>query len=63
MLSNLTSDFQGKYLVYCNDSNAWPESQAMFNPIPDDRISDWSKLKQFADDISKHISSKKISAI
>ena len=22
----------------------------MFNPLPDDKILDWSKLKQFADD-------------
>ena len=24
-----------------------------FNPLPDDKISDWSKLKQLADDILK----------
>ena len=28
-------------------------SSIMFNPIPDDKILDWSKLKQIADDIFK----------
>ena len=26
----------------------------MFNPLPDDEILDWSKLKQIADDILTH---------
>ena len=26
-----------------------------FNPLPDDQILDWSKLKQIADDILKYI--------
>ena len=26
-----------------------------FNPLPDDKISDWSKLEQIADDILKCI--------
>ena len=31
----------------------------LFNPFPDDKISDWSKLKQIADDISKCIQNEK----
>ena len=27
----------------------------VLNPLPDDKILDWSKLKQIADDISKNI--------
>ena len=27
----------------------------LFNPLPDDNILDWSKLKQIADDIWKYI--------
>ena len=30
-----------------------------FNPLPDDKILDWSRLKQIADDISKCISIEK----
>ena len=30
-----------------------------FNPLPDDKILDWSKLKQMADDILKCISNEK----
>ena len=30
-------------------------SQLTFNPLPDDKILDWSKLKQIADDILKYI--------
>ena len=29
--------------------------QALFNQLPDDKILDWSKLKQIADDILKSI--------
>ena len=29
------------------------------NPLPDDKILDWSKLKQIADDISKRIENEK----
>ena len=29
--------------------------QVMLNPLPDDKISDWSKLKQIAVDILKSI--------
>ena len=29
------------------------------NPLPDDKILDWSKLKQFADDILKYILNEK----
>ena len=32
---------------------------ATFNPLPDDKISDWSKLKQIADDILKCIKNGK----
>ena len=31
------------------------ESANSLNPLPDDKISDWSKLKQTADDILKYI--------
>ena len=31
----------------------------LFNPLPDDKISDWSYLKQIADDILKCIKNKK----
>ena len=31
----------------------------LFNPLPDDKILDWSKLKQIADDILKHIRNEK----
>ena len=31
----------------------------MFNPLPDDKILDWSKLKQIADDILKCIKNEK----
>ena len=27
----------------------------LLNPLPDDKLLDWSKLKQTADDILKHI--------
>ena len=30
-----------------------------FNPLPDEKILDWSKLKEIADDISKCIESEK----
>ena len=34
----------------------WPYSvKRVFNPLPDDKILDWSKLKQIADDILKCI--------
>ena len=29
--------------------------ESLFNPLPDDKIVDWSKLKQIADDILKCI--------
>ena len=32
---------------------------AKFNPLPGDKILDWSKLKQIADDILKRISNEK----
>ena len=31
----------------------------MLNPLPDDKILDWSKLKQIADYISKYIQNEK----
>ena len=36
-----------------NINNSWPELfnfQNSFNPLPGDKMLDWSKLKQFADD-------------
>ena len=30
----------------------------LFNPVPDNKILDWSKLKQIADDISKCLKMK-----
>ena len=32
---------------------AYATKQAHFNPLPDDKILDWSKLKQIADNILK----------
>ena len=29
--------------------------KGQFDPLPDDKISDWSKLKQIADDFLKRI--------
>ena len=37
--------------------------QVQFNPLPDDKILDWSKFKQIADDIFKVHLKGKISAI
>ena len=34
-------------------------SKNYLNPLPDDKILDWSKLKQIADDILKCIKKKK----
>ena len=31
----------------------------LLNPLPDDKILDWSKLKQISDDISKCIQNEK----
>ena len=31
----------------------------LFNPLPDDKILDWSKMKQIADDILKCILNEK----
>ena len=36
-----------------------PFKMKWFNPLPDDKILDWSKLKQIADDILKHIKNEK----
>ena len=41
----------------------YKSSYSPFNPLPDDKILDWSKLKQIADDISKCIRNEKISTI
>ena len=30
-----------------------------FNPLPDNKVLDWSKLRQIADDILKHIWNEK----
>ena len=39
---------------------ALPTSHLIFvNPLPDDKISDWSKLKQIADNILKYIKNGK----
>ena len=40
-------------------SNTQETEKVMFNPLPDDKILDWSKLKQIADDILKCIKMKK----
>ena len=34
-------------------------SKTFFNPFPDDKILEWSKLKQIADDILKSIKNEK----
>ena len=50
----VTSIFSFSYNVFYpikKDSAIW----AIFNPLPDDKISDWSKLKQTANDILKCI--------
>ena len=33
-----------------NPTPSPPHNSHFFNPLPDDKISDWSELKQFADD-------------
>ena len=38
-------------------------SHRCLNPLPDDKILDWSKVKQIADDILTCIQNEKISAI
>ena len=35
--------------------NLWQNQMDCINPLPDDKILDWSKLKQIADDILKCI--------
>ena len=35
------------------------EKKKILNPLPDDKISDWSKLKQIADNILKCIQNEK----
>ena len=35
--------------------NVWPLVTFEFNPLPDDKILDWSKFKQIADNILKCI--------
>ena len=42
---------RGQFVVIVNIKNMIPD----FNSLPEDRILDWSKLKQIADDILKCI--------
>ena len=44
-------------ILLWNYFKIWPviPEQKTFNKLPDDKILDWSKLKQIADDISKCI--------
>ena len=37
--------------MYDSESSALHSGEYFVNPLPDDKILDWSKLKQIADDI------------
>ena len=55
---------QGRNKYCWNELEGWKEREqtpvsSKINPLPDDKIVDWSKLKQFADNILKCIKNGK----
>ena len=46
---------QNSHPVNAKDLNKYPKFYALVNPLPDDKILDWTKLKQYADNILKCI--------
>ena len=59
VLKNIGQYISPNWIHYlCNLMLTYTASKAskkLFNPLPDDKILDWTKLKQIADDILKCI--------
>ena len=59
LLQGNTLEFS-KFKAFAKDKSKVAHLMTLtFNPLPDEKILDWSKLKQIADDILKCIESEK----
>ena len=52
-MQDMQDIMQDKFINFCWNSHCL--QSLMFNPLPDDKILDWSKLKQIANVILKRI--------